>query len=76
MDGRGFLPCRAEKGPAFNACEYRFPKCKRLCGKAAEPFFSLQYRQKPLCRIAKEIRTLVRAYAQRLGQKVSVDIVD
>ena len=27
-------------------------------------------------RIAKEIRTLVRAYAQRLGQKVSVDIVD
>ena len=27
-------------------------------------------------RIAKEIRTLVRAYAQRRGQKVSVDIVD
>ena len=27
-------------------------------------------------RIAKEIRTLIRAYAQRTGQKVSVDIVD
>lgn len=27
-------------------------------------------------RIAKEIRTLVRAYAQRTGVKVSVDIVD
>ena len=27
-------------------------------------------------RIAKEIRTLVRSYAQRTGQKVSVDIVD
>jgi len=27
-------------------------------------------------RIAKEIRTLVRASAQRSGQKVSVDIVD
>ena len=27
-------------------------------------------------RIAKEIRTLVRACAQRAGQKVSVDIVD
>ena len=28
------------------------------------------------CRIAKEIRTVVRAYAQRTGQKVSVDIMD
>ena len=27
-------------------------------------------------RIAKEIRTLVRSYAQRTGQKVSIDIVD
>ncbi|MCR5825810.1 MAG: KH domain-containing protein [Oscillospiraceae bacterium] len=27
-------------------------------------------------RIAKEIRTIVRAYAQRTGVKVSVDIVD
>lgn len=27
-------------------------------------------------RIAKEIRTLVRSCAQRMGQKVSVDIVD
>ena len=27
-------------------------------------------------RIAKEIRTVVRAYAQRTGQKVSVDIMD
>jgi hypothetical protein len=27
-------------------------------------------------RIAKEIRTLVRSYAQRTGRKVSVDIVD
>ncbi|MBQ7713773.1 MAG: KH domain-containing protein [Oscillospiraceae bacterium] len=27
-------------------------------------------------RIAKEIRTLVRSYAQRTGAKVSVDIVD
>ena len=27
-------------------------------------------------RIAKEIRTLVRSYAQRTGQKVSVDIID
>ena len=27
-------------------------------------------------RIAKEIRTVIRAYAQRTGQKVSVDIVD
>ena len=27
-------------------------------------------------RIAKEIRTVVRSYAQRTGQKVSVDIVD
>ena len=27
-------------------------------------------------RIAKEIRTLVRSYAQRTNQKVSVDIVD
>lgn len=27
-------------------------------------------------RIAKEIRTLVRSYAQRTGVKVSVDIVD
>ena len=27
-------------------------------------------------RIAKEIRTLVRSYAQRVGQKVSVDIID
>ena len=27
-------------------------------------------------RIAKEIRTLIRSYAQRTGQKVSVDIVD
>ena len=27
-------------------------------------------------RIAKEIRTLIRSYAQRTGVKVSVDIVD
>lgn len=27
-------------------------------------------------RVAKEIRTLVRSYAQRVGAKVSVDIVD
>ena len=27
-------------------------------------------------RIAKEIRTLVHSYAQRTGQKVSVDIID
>ena len=27
-------------------------------------------------RIAKEIRTIVRSYAQRIGRKVSVDIVD
>lgn len=27
-------------------------------------------------RIAKEIRTVVRSYAQRTGKKVSVDIVD
>lgn len=27
-------------------------------------------------RIAKEIRTVIRAYAQRTGVKVSVDIVD
>ena len=27
-------------------------------------------------RIAKEIRTVVRSYAQRTGQKVSVDIMD
>ena len=27
-------------------------------------------------RIAKEIRTLIRSYAQRTGQKVTVDIVD
>lgn len=27
-------------------------------------------------RIAKEIRTLVRSYAQKTGQKVSVDIID
>ena len=27
-------------------------------------------------RLAKEIRTLVRSYAQRVGQKVSVDIID
>ena len=27
-------------------------------------------------RIAKEIRTLIRSYAQRTGQMVSVDIVD
>ena len=27
-------------------------------------------------RIAKEIRTVVRSYAQRTGQKVSVDIID
>ena len=27
-------------------------------------------------RIAKEIRTLIRSYAQRTGEKVSVDIVD
>jgi len=27
-------------------------------------------------RIAKEIRTVVRSYAQRVGKKVSVDIVD
>ena len=27
-------------------------------------------------RIAKEIRTVIRAYAQRTGPKVSVDIVD
>ena len=27
-------------------------------------------------RIAKEIRTVVRAYAQRLGTKVSIEIVD
>ena len=27
-------------------------------------------------RIAKEIRTVVRAYAQRTGQKVAVDIMD
>ena len=27
-------------------------------------------------RIAKEIRTLIRSYAQRTGKKVSVDIVD
>ena len=27
-------------------------------------------------RIAKEIRTVIRAYSQRTGQKVSVDIVD
>ena len=27
-------------------------------------------------RIAKEIRTVVRSYAQRAGKKVSVDIVD
>ena len=27
-------------------------------------------------RIAKEIRTLIRSYAQRTGQKVSVDIID
>ena len=27
-------------------------------------------------RIAKEIRTLIRSYDQRTGQKVSVDIVD
>ena len=27
-------------------------------------------------RIAKEIRTVVRSYAQRTGVKVSVDIVD
>lgn len=27
-------------------------------------------------RIAKEIRTLVRSFAQRTGQKVSVDIID
>ena len=27
-------------------------------------------------RIAKEIRTLIHSYAQRTGQKVSVDIVD
>ncbi len=27
-------------------------------------------------RIAKEIRTLIRSYAQRTGQRVSVDIVD
>ena len=27
-------------------------------------------------RIAKEIRTVIRSYAQRTGQKVSVDIVD
>ena len=27
-------------------------------------------------RIAKEIRTVVRSYAQRTGQKVSVEIVD
>lgn len=27
-------------------------------------------------RIAKEIRTVIRAYAQRTGKKVSVDIVD
>ena len=27
-------------------------------------------------RIAKEIRTVVRSYAQRTGRKVSVDIVD
>ena len=27
-------------------------------------------------RIAKEIRTLVRSYAQRTGVKVSVDIID
>ena len=27
-------------------------------------------------RITKEIRTLIRSYAQRTGQKVSVDIVD
>ena len=27
-------------------------------------------------RIAKEIRTVVRSYAQRIGVKVSVDIVD
>ena len=27
-------------------------------------------------RIAKEIRTIVRSYAQRTGTKVSVDIVD
>ena len=29
-----------------------------------------------LGRIAKEIRTVVRSYAQRTGVKVSVDIVD
>ena len=27
-------------------------------------------------RIAKEIRTVIRSYAQRTGEKVSVDIVD
>ena len=27
-------------------------------------------------RIAKEIRTLIRSYGQRTGQKVTVDIVD
>lgn len=27
-------------------------------------------------RIAKEIRTVIRSYAQRVGKKVSVDIVD
>ena len=27
-------------------------------------------------RIAKEIRTMIRSYAQRTGQKVTVDIVD
>ena len=27
-------------------------------------------------RIAKEIRTVLRSYAQRVGKKVSVDIVD
>ena len=27
-------------------------------------------------RIAKEIRTVIRSYAQRTGKKVSVDIVD
>ena len=27
-------------------------------------------------RVAKDIRTLVRAYAQKTGEKVSVDIVD
>ena len=37
---------------------------------------TLQLRVARQGRIAKEIRTVVRSYAQRTGAKVSVDIVD